>query len=85
MTVIVPATLESFVQNQLDSGTFTSKEEVVAEGLQLLRRREEKWRASASGKIDEGWSKARAGQFLSPEQARSSLEKIKPSSLSMLS
>lgn len=77
MTVTLPATLETFVQSQLENGAFSSTEDVIAAGLQLLRQQEETWRASAREKIDEGWSQAKAGQFLTPEQARASLREIK--------
>lgn len=77
MTVTVPSTLETFVQSQLESGAFTGPEEVVAAGLHLLRQQKATWRASACEKINEGWSQAKDGQFLTPEQARASLGKIK--------
>ncbi len=77
MTVTVPATLETFVQSQLESGAFSGPEEVIAAGLQLLRQQEETGRASVREKIDEGWSQASAGQFLTPEQASASLRETR--------
>ncbi|MGF1656343.1 MAG: type II toxin-antitoxin system ParD family antitoxin [Verrucomicrobiales bacterium] len=77
MTVTVPAALEPFVQRQMESGAFSSMEEVVAAGLHLLRQQQETWRDSALEKINIGWSQAKAGQLLSPEQARKSLSEMK--------
>ncbi len=77
MTVTVPASLENFVQSQLENGAFSNSEDVVAAGLRLLRQQEETWKTTARRKIDEGLSQAQEGQFLTPEQVRASLEDIK--------
>ncbi len=77
MTVTVPATLENFVQSQLENGAFSNTEDVVAAGLQLLRQQEATWGASSREKIEEGWSQSRARQLLTPEQARASLGALK--------
>jgi hypothetical protein len=44
---------------------------VRAEALQILGRQPSK--ADASGKIEEGWEEAKAGQLRTPEQVRQSL------------
>lgn len=77
MVVTVPATLESFVQSQLQSGAFSSMEEVVEAGLELLRRQEETWKAAAREKIDEGWCQARAGESIGADEARALLGETK--------
>lgn len=77
MTVNVPATMESFVQRQLETGAFASTEDVVEAGLLLLSQKEEAWKASARAKIEEGWSQAASGQLLTPEETRASLAQEK--------
>lgn len=42
MTTLVPSEFEQFVAQRIASGRFRSEEEAVTEGLDLLRRREQK-------------------------------------------
>lgn len=42
MTLSIPPELEEFVEREISSGKFRSREEVLAEGLRLLKEREQK-------------------------------------------
>ena len=41
MTVLLPSELERFVLEQIDSGLFESANDVILEGLKLLKERDE--------------------------------------------
>jgi antitoxin ParD1/3/4 len=73
MNVTLTPALEEFVRGKVESGDFRSAEEVVWEGLRLLRQQDEGWTASAKTKIDEGWAQAKAGQLRSAEAVRQNL------------
>lgn len=43
MATVIPADLEQFVQDAVASGRYQSPEEVIADGLRLLRDRNLEW------------------------------------------
>jgi antitoxin ParD1/3/4 len=73
MNVTLTPALEKFIRGKVESGDFQSAEEVVREGLRLLRQQDEEWTASAKSKIDEGWTQAKAGQLRGAEDVRQNL------------
>ena len=42
MSTMIPPDLEAFVEREVASGKYRSKEEVISDGLRLLRERERK-------------------------------------------
>jgi antitoxin ParD1/3/4 len=73
MNVTLTPALEEFVRGKVESGDFRSPEEVVREGLRLLRQQDQEWAVGVKSKIDEGWSQANAGQLRSAEEVRQNL------------
>jgi antitoxin ParD1/3/4 len=61
--------LEDFVRLKVSQGEYASSSEVVREGLRLLKRREELWKAKVSAKIEEGVAQLRAGQGIPGDEA----------------
>jgi antitoxin ParD1/3/4 len=72
MIVSLPLALEEFVRQRVATGQSKSADEVVCEGLRLLRE-QEAWKSEARKKIDQGWEEARSSQLLTPEQVRQEL------------
>jgi len=62
-------TLEEFVREKVSQGEYDSNSEVVREGLRLLKRREELWKAKMKAKIEEGMAACRAGHTIPAETA----------------
>jgi putative addiction module CopG family antidote len=73
MNVTLTPALEEFVRGKVESGDFRSPEEVVREGLRLLRQQDQEWAAGVKSKIDEGWTQAKGGQLRSAEAVRQTL------------
>jgi antitoxin ParD1/3/4 len=71
MNVTLPPDLEQFVNAQLAAGTFASAEDVIQEGLRLLRRREE-----LRSEIAVGLAEAENGQ-LAPMSAAEILAEVR--------
>jgi putative addiction module CopG family antidote len=72
MIVSLPSSLEEFVRQRVATGQSKSADEVVCEGLRLLRE-QETWKSEARTKIDEGWEESRSSQLLTPEQVQQEL------------
>jgi antitoxin ParD1/3/4 len=66
--------LESFVREKVALGEYESASEMVREGLRLLKRREELWRAKVQARIEEGMAQLRAGQKVSAQDAWAELK-----------
>lgn len=76
MTVTLPASLESFVSQKIATGLYDNADEVVVESLGLMRQ-EERWKAVASAKIDEGLRDLEEGRVLTDEQSREEMAAFK--------
>jgi putative addiction module CopG family antidote len=76
MTVTLPAALESFVSEKIATGLYRDADEVVVESLGLMRQ-EERWKAAASAKIDEGLRDLAAGRVLTDAQSREEMTAFK--------
>ncbi len=80
MTINLTPEDEKRVQKRLQSGVFSSAEEVIHRALESLEA-EEDWllenRSGISGKIDLGLAQLRRGEGLTPEASRSRLEALK--------
>jgi len=66
--------LEDFVLEKVQQGEYESTSEVLREGVRLLKRREELWRARVEAKIEEGMASLRAGRSISAQEAWSQLK-----------
>lgn len=73
MNVTLPAALEDFIRRKVQSGEFSSSEDVLCEGLRLLQQRET-WIAATKEKIDGDWEQARKGQLRSSADVAKNLE-----------
>jgi antitoxin ParD1/3/4 len=69
MNVSIGTPLEEFVREKVVQGDYASSSEVVREGLRLLKRRDELWKAKVQAKIEEGMAQLRAGQAVPGPQA----------------
>ncbi|WP_395715360.1 type II toxin-antitoxin system ParD family antitoxin [Prosthecobacter sp.] len=76
MTVTLPASLESFVSQKIASGLYDNADEVVVESLGLMRQ-QERWKATASVKINEGLRDLNEGRVLTDEQSRGEMAAFK--------
>jgi putative addiction module CopG family antidote len=72
MNVSVTPPFEDYIRRKLETGAFASPQEVVEAGLQLLQA-QDNWAGDARRKIDEGWSQAKSGQLLDPDQVHRNL------------
>jgi len=68
----IPDDLRSFVQDELGRGNYRSLEELLAEGLRLLREREafiEEHREELREQIAEGVAQAERGELVDGQEA----------------
>ena len=68
----IPDDLRSFVQDELGRGNYRSLEELLAEGLRLLREREafiEEHREELRDQIAEGVAQAERGELVDGQEA----------------
>ena len=76
MTVTLPAMFESFVRQKIATGLYHDASEVVEESLDLMRQ-QDRWKAAASAKIDEGLQDMAEGRFLTDDESRAEMESFK--------
>ncbi|MFO1438149.1 MAG: type II toxin-antitoxin system ParD family antitoxin [Verrucomicrobiaceae bacterium] len=76
MTVTLPAMFESFVRQKIATGLYQDASEVVEESLDLMRQ-QDRWKAAASAKIDEGLQDMAEGRFLTGDESRAEMESFK--------
>ena len=65
--------LEEFVRQKVAQGDYETASEVVRDGLRLLKRREELWKARIQVQIEGGMASCRAGRTVPAERAWSEL------------
>lgn len=65
----LPPEFEEFVEQELASGRYLSADEVVCEGLRLLRDREQRL-AELRKDIDVGWAQMERGEVIEIETER---------------
>lgn len=73
MNVTLQPADEAYVRRQMESGGFSSADEVIAEGLRLMQERDATWAAEARAKVEVGWSQAKAGFLSASEEVRERL------------
>jgi antitoxin ParD1/3/4 len=84
MNVSLGETLEEFIREKVTQGEYGSNSEVVREGLRLLKRREEQWKAEIAAKIEEGMAQLKAGKGIPAEKAWAELHSRREAALKKL-
>jgi putative addiction module CopG family antidote len=72
MNVSLPPKLQDFVRRKVQSGEFSSSDDVFCEGLRLLQRREV-LANDATRKIEVGWKQAQNGRLRSGSEVAQNL------------
>ena len=80
MTVELRPEIEAVIQKRLQSGAFSSAEEVIERALEFLNA-EEDWladsHAAISAQIQEGWDEAQRGELTDGENVRLEMQQFK--------
>lgn len=80
MNVSLTPELESYVSEKVGSGLYSSRSEVVRQGLRLLMERDRMLEARLEelrGEIAEGLEQARRGELIPGDEVRDRLEETK--------
>jgi antitoxin ParD1/3/4 len=80
MTVELKPEIEALIQKRLQSGAFSSAEEVIERALEFLSA-EEDWladnREEIAAQIQEGWDEAQRGELIDGERVRAEMQQFK--------
>jgi Arc/MetJ-type ribon-helix-helix transcriptional regulator len=80
MTLELSPEIEALIQRRLQSGAFSTAEEVIERALEFFSA-EEDWlaanRESISARIQEGWEEVQAGELTDEEGVRSEMRQFK--------
>jgi putative addiction module CopG family antidote len=80
MTVELKPETEALIQKRLQSGAFSSAEEVIERALEFLSA-EEDWladnRYQIAAQIQEGWDEAQRGEWTGGENVRAEMQRFK--------
>ena len=80
MTVELKPEIEALIQKQLQSGEFSSAEEVIERALEFLSA-EEDWladnRDEIATQIQEGWDEAQRGELTDGQKVRAEMQQFK--------
>jgi putative addiction module CopG family antidote len=80
VTLELKPEIEAFIQKRLQSGAFSSAEEVIERALEFLSA-EEDWladnRDKIAGQIQEGWDEAQRGELTHEEGVRAEMGQFK--------
>ena len=80
MTVELKPEIEALIQKRLQSGAFSSAEEVIERALEFLSA-EEDWLANnhdeIATQIQEGWDEAQRGELIDGERVRVEMQQFK--------
>lgn len=68
MTLLLTPQLEQFVQSQIESGKYTSMNEVIVAALKLLEEREHVERLETVKEIEQGLADVKEGRTVSIEE-----------------
>jgi antitoxin ParD1/3/4 len=80
MTLTLPADLRDFIADKVQTGAFSSEEEVIRAAVTLMKENDgayERQLAWLRGAIEEGWQSARAGDLTSAEDFEAEFEEYK--------
>ena len=67
MNVFLPEPMEEFVRQKVAGGDYETANEVVREGLRLVKQRDEVWRVDVRSKIKQGMDSVRARRAIPAE------------------
>jgi len=80
MTVELKPEIEALIQKRLQSGAFSSAEEVIERALEFLSA-EEDWlvdnRDEIATQIQEGWDEAQRGELTDGQNVRAEMQQFK--------
>jgi len=80
MTLELKPETEALIQKQLQSGAFSSAEEVIERALEFLSA-EEDWLADnrdrIAAQIQEGWDEAQRGELTDGDSVRAEMQRFK--------
>jgi antitoxin ParD1/3/4 len=80
MTVELKPEIEALIQKRLQTGAFSSAEEVIERALEFLSV-EEEWladnRSEIARQIEEGWDEAQRGELTDGETVRTEMQQFK--------
>ena len=80
MTVEIKPEMEALIQERLQSGAYSSPEEVVERALEFVSA-EEDWLAGnpreIAAQIQEGWNEAQRGELTDADQVRAEMGQFK--------
>ena len=80
MTVELKPEIEALIQKRLESGAFSSAEEVIERALEFLSA-EEDWLADhgdeIASRIQEGWDEAQRGELTDAEGVQAEMQRFK--------
>lgn len=79
MNISLTPELESYVSKKVGSGLYSSRSEVVRQGLRLLMERDQMLEARLEelrGEVAEGLEQARRGELISGMEVRNRLEDL---------
>jgi putative addiction module CopG family antidote len=80
MTVELKPEIEALIQKQLQSGAFSSAEEVIERALEFFSA-EENWLADnpaeIAAQIQEGWDEAQSDELTDAENVRAEMQQFK--------
>jgi antitoxin ParD1/3/4 len=80
MTVELKPEIEAQIQKQIQSGAFSSVEEVIERALEFLNAQED-WltdnRVEIAARIQEGWEEAQRGELTDGEDVRAEMQQFK--------
>lgn len=77
MNVTLTASLEDFVRSKVETGGYSSEDEVIQESLRLWEQRETAWKEKVSEQIDHGLNDLQAGRVLSASESESQMAEFK--------
>ena len=80
MTVELRPEIEALIQKRIESGAFSSAEEVIERALEFLGAQED-WladhRDEIAARIQEGWDEAQGGELTDAETVRAEMQQFK--------
>ena len=80
MTVELRPEIEALIQKRIESGAFSSAEEVIERALEFLSTQED-WladhRDQIAARIQEGWDEAQRGELTDAEIVRAEMQQFK--------
>lgn len=77
MNITLTASLADFVRSKVETGGYSSEDEVIQESLRLWEQRESAWKKKVSEQIDQGLDDLQADRTLSPAESEAKMAEFK--------